>query len=136
MQCINPSCLARAGAAPCTVITRTGSESMKATSDFDPIAPDEEVNLSMDFTEVLSQGDSIESISAWNCTVSDRSVAEDASPGSRLIGSPSLAGNLVTQTVDQAIPNVTYVMEAVVLTVGGETLSLWAYCLCDPVGLG
>lgn len=109
---------------------------MKATTNFADIAPDEQINLAIDFTSRLSPGDTIASITNWTCTVADDSLAPDAAPSSRLIGSPSLSGAVVTQAVGNCLSGVTYVMEALVQTAAGDKLSIWSPINCIPVGQG
>lgn len=109
---------------------------MQAAEEWSSIAPDESVGLSFDFSSYLAAGDTLASISSWNCTVADKSLLPDPSPSSRLSGSPSLSGNLVVQRVQTCLPNVTYVMEVLAVSAGGEDLSLWQYLDCIPVGQG
>jgi hypothetical protein len=107
---------------------------MKASSDFSYIAPDETVILSMDFSAYLAAGDAIASVSAWNCSVASYSTATDNAPADRLSGAATKSGTVVQQKVTGCLADVLYLMEAVVVTVGGETLSLWAHLLCREVG--
>lgn len=109
---------------------------MQATQDFSPIAPDEVQDLAIDFASQIAAGDSIASVQAWNCTVADQSLEPDPTPAARLSGSPQAVGAVVTQKVQSCLSGVTYVMEAVVITAGGETLSVWSYLNCVPVGQG
>lgn len=111
---------------------------MKAEPDFDPIEPDEEFALAFDFTNYLVSGDSVASVVSWTCAVADISPAPDDTPSSRLSGSPSVdaTGKIVMQTVVGCLADVIYTMEALVDTVEGERLSLWAYQPCLGVGTG
>jgi hypothetical protein len=109
---------------------------VQAAEQFSNVAPDESVGLSFDFASYLSPGDSLASVTSWTCTVAEQSLEPDASPSSRLSGSPTTSGTLVIQRVQGCLANVTYVMEALVQTVNGETLSLWQYIDCIPVGQG
>lgn len=109
---------------------------MKATEDFTPIAPDETANIAFDFSDYKSAGDAVASISAVNCSVADHSPAQDDSASSRLSGPPSLVSDVVTQTVEGCIAGVIYKIEALVDTVGGESLSIWSFMECRAVGVG
>lgn len=109
---------------------------MRATTDFTPIAPDEEIDLSINFSSYLASGDSAATVEAWLCTVADNSPVVDPSPSSRLSGPPSLANNILVQTVNGCVNGVTYVMEGLVNTTLGERLSIWAYLQCTKPGVG
>lgn len=109
---------------------------MKATADFNTIAPDEEQEIAVDFSGYLSAGDSVATALAWNSTVADWSPAGDPTPGARKVGPTSLTGSVVAQTIAGCVPGVIYIQEAVVMTLFGETLSIWAYLPCASVGQG
>ena len=109
---------------------------MKTALDFSPISPDEVLVLAIDFSAYLATGDSVASVDSWTCTVAPSSPVPDAAPSARLSGSPSLAGAVVSQTVSTCVAGARYVMEAVVTTRNGETLSLWSYLVCEAPGVG
>jgi len=109
---------------------------VRASQDFSAIDPNEEVVLSIDFGTYLPTEDTVASVTSWTCTVAPKSLGADNSPASRLVGSPSASGNVVTQVVGGCIANAMYVMEAAVVTSGGQHLSIWAFLPCGTPGIG
>lgn len=110
---------------------------MKAKFDFDPIAPDEVLNLPLDFTEYLAVGDTLNGTPAWNCTVAANSPVPDGSPAARKQGAPTIdtaTKTKVVQTISGCVAGAIYVMEAVASTVNGETLQVWAFIECKAAG--
>lgn len=101
---------------------------MQLTQTWTQIRPDETDVLGFDFTKDLL-GASIES-TQWNCTVVSGC---DPTPQNRLVGSPSINGNISQQFVAGMLAGVIYDLEAIVVTSDGRTLSLDSTIECDMI---
>jgi len=98
----------------------------RAARDFSPIYPTEQVVLSFDFSPAIAAGETL-----VTSTVSIVLVAGvDATPASRLIGSPSIAGLIIMQMVGTCQSVATYDIIATVVTSAGETLTMNAHLTC------
>lgn len=90
--------------------------------------------LEFDFTSSLADGDSLDSLVDWSCTVAS---GTDANPSSRITTPPTTTGN---RTQQKFIPPstgtawVVYILRADILTTNGEDLELWAYLAAGPAG--
>ena len=98
--------------------------------DFDPANPLESQIYSIDFTNVLSTGETILSVSDVGFTVFQ---GEDASPSSHLSGSASISGTVVSQRIVTLDENVTYTLAFTVLTSMSNTITLFSRVACLPV---
>ncbi len=108
---------------------------MRARENFSPIAPDESLWLPIDFATYLASGDSIPSGNVtWKCTVAEDSAVNDPTPTDRLIDTPTIDGTIVMQKISGCVDGVRYILEAVVVTAAGETLSIWSYLECRSPG--
>ncbi len=106
----------------------------QAIGDFAPPPnPAESELYSFDFVNDLTPGDSIVASPApvWACAVV---AGTDPDPASRLVGDPTTFGTTTTQRGAGFLPGVRYVLSATVKTAMGNTLVLWAYLYCEPVG--
>ncbi len=95
----------------------------RAVRDFSPIYGTEQVTLSFDFAPALAVGETLVSP-----VVSIELVeGTDATPSSRLIGSPLISGASVFQSVGTGQPLAVYDLIATVSTSAGQTLTLSAH---------
>ena len=94
---------------------------------FTSMAPDESQILAFDFVNDLPTGDAINAVQPWNITVMS---GIDAAPQTHAIGPAFPSGTLSEQRVAGLLANVTYALEAVISTIQGNTLSLWAAITC------
>lgn len=93
------------------------------------------LTIAFDFGLVLGVGETIASITSLTCAAY---IGTDASPSSRLIGSPSIiasaktkaASSAVAQQVGSMLAGVTYRLQCVVLTTAVNELSLWTHFAC------
>lgn len=106
----------------------------RAVGDFSPTNPPESELFSFDFTTQLRPGDAVTGTPAWTCIVAVEGPTGDPTPADRLIGGPTLFGNITTQRMAGWIAGVTYAVSADAQTVLGDTLTLWAYCPDEPIG--
>src|ERR1700730_13418309 len=95
----------------------------RATRDFSPIYPTEQVALSFDFSPALAVGETI--ISPVVSVV--LALGVDATPTSRLIGSRAVVGSAVVQAVGTLQPGATYDFIATVGTSAGQILTVNAH---------
>lgn len=93
------------------------------------------LTIGFDFGPVLGVGETIASIASLTCSVYS---GTDASPSSRLIGGSSIVASKATgaassgiaQQVGSMLAGVTYLLQCVVLTTGGNRPSLWTHLSC------
>jgi len=83
-----------------------------------------------DYTNDLATGDTISSVSSVSLTVQ---TGTDSNPSSHLVGSPSIVTPVVTQRISGLLAGVTYILQIVVNTTQGDTLSDWSRIPCRPV---
>jgi len=103
--------------------------------DFDPAQPTEVERYSFDFINDLQAGDSI-STAVWSCTVAAKSETADPNAASCISGPAVYAGTKTTQRVSGLQAGCTYVLSAVVTTLGGDTVELWSHIECRQPGTG
>lgn len=96
---------------------------MYTGTDFDPADPSESERYGFDFVTELAPGDTIVAAN-WSCNVVSGS---DDSASSHLIGSPMIAGTVVSQRVADLLPNTIYRLQCIVQTAGGDQKSLWSH---------
>lgn len=95
--------------------------------DFQAMDPVENQSLTMNFVNDLDQGETILSANVL-CEVSS---GTDASPSSRLTGSPAISGTNVSQRVSGLLPGVVYRLRYVVTTSTGNTTELYTHQPCQ-----
>ena len=101
---------------------------MNVGRDFDVSDPGEVEAYGFDFVNDLVPGDTISGVT-WSCTVSE---GVDPNASARLLGQPWLLSPTVTaQVVQGGVAGVSYVLQAVVRTGYGYTVSLWANARCE-----
>lgn len=89
--------------------------------------------LALDFVNDLQSGESI-STSSWTIAVAPNSEGVDATPSARLIGGSSILSTTVTaQRVATLVPDVNYVLQALVTTTLSNTLSLFSHVQGETV---
>ncbi len=98
--------------------------------DFDPANTTESEIFSIDFTNELSTGETILSVSSTTLTVFQ---GTDADPSSHLSGSSSVSGAIVSQRVANLTTGVTYTLAFTVLTTLSNTITLFSRIACLPV---
>lgn len=104
----------------------------RADEDFTPIYSNEKVTLSFNFEDALNifaPGETLVT-PTWSIGVV---IGEDADPTSRLIGSPSISGTFVKQSVGTYQPGVTYDHIATVTTTGDQILTTSAHQSCQDL---
>lgn len=97
--------------------------------DFSPADEGESENYSFDFVKDLAEGETIVG-STWYCTVAEDSEAPDEDAADHVAVPASYSGTLTTQHVSGLVAGVKYVLQAVVETSAGNTVSLWSYAPC------
>src|SRR5260370_14275723 len=104
---------------------------MYAGTDFDPIDVNEQAMLTLDFAKYpLAVGETIPTAPVWTCTVAD---GTDATPGARLLGSPSITGTQAMQKVGTMVAGVKYRLQATATTSLPQVINLFSFILCqDP----
>lgn len=107
--------------------------------DFDPAGSDESDMFGFDFVNDLEGGGSAETLTSTTWTIAVL-VGTDAAVATRLVGAATLVtpnGSLFQTATQQRVagllPNVTYVLKAVVGTTLGNTLNLWTHIVGDSV---
>jgi hypothetical protein len=98
-------------------------------SNFPPTDPTETRNLTFDFSGGLATGETIVGIPVWTIDVYD---GVDATPNSRLIGSPQIAGNLAEQLVGTCLAGVRYSLTAKAVTTTGQHLTAFGEITSVP----
>lgn len=119
------------------------SNNVAQTNDLQPPidAVVEVETVTFDYGRILVSSAYVTTIVAVSCTVfqSDSDSVVDPTPQNRLISSaviaPSpnsgLANQAVAQLVGTMIGGITYLLQCVVQTSDGQTLSLWTHITCD-----
>lgn len=96
--------------------------------DFDVCDPVETETYGFDFVNDIPPGDSVVS-ATWNCTVAE---GTDPNPSARLLGTAWLVSSTQTvQVVTGGVAGVRYVLQAIVKTGFGSTVSLYSYSQCE-----
>lgn len=94
-------------------------------SDFSVMDTGENEVFGLDFVNDLPMGDSILSV-VFSLTVRP-GYGADPSPSSRLNGTPGFSGTTALQRLSGLLPGVTYILQAVIQTALGNTISLWSH---------
>lgn len=103
---------------------------MYANRDFSPFDAVEMDDFSFNFAKRMKADETL--ISAeWFCTVAEDSEQTDDYPENHLDGPAETSGTITTQSIMGLAPGVRYVLQAVVETSLGKTLSLWAHTECE-----
>lgn len=97
--------------------------------DFDPTDNGESERFTFDFVNDLQTGDVIET-ATWACEQAAKSAADDPNAASRISGAAVLDGTKTTQRVTGMLPGVVYVLTAKVVSLMGDTISLWSHIEC------
>ena len=95
-------------------------------ADYSAIDPTETAAFSMDFTNDLGSGETINT-ATWTCV---DITGLDTSASSRLIGSATTTGSIVTQRVGTCLAGSIYRLTATIVTSASQTLSLWSHVAC------
>jgi hypothetical protein len=104
---------------------------MPRAPDLDDFNTSERIPVSIDFTAGLPPGDSVTSVASVALSVY---FGTDPNVSSLLSGTPSLSGNIVTQTISTGgVPGVTYRITMTVITAASATISLYSHIFCAPV---
>lgn len=98
-------------------------------SDFQVMDVGENEVFGLNFVNDLPTGDSILSV-VFTLTVKD-GFGVDPSPAAHLNGTPGFSGTTVLQRLSGLLPGVTYVVQAVVTTALGNTISLYSHVACQ-----
>jgi hypothetical protein len=97
--------------------------------DFPPADDVESRNYTFDFVKDLAEGDTIVG-ATWSCTVAEDSAGQDAEAADHVGVPATYDGTRTTQHVSGLVAGVKYVLQAVVSTQAGETVSLWSHVEC------
>src|SRR5258708_34728892 len=100
--------------------------------DFDDIESSETDVFSFDFKRLLASGETIIG-ATWTCGVASDSTATDASPASRLLGSPftdPTTPTITSQRCGNFLAGVRYLLEAAIPTSNGNTKAMHAHVTC------
>ncbi|WP_409188447.1 hypothetical protein [Bradyrhizobium sp. RDM4] len=97
--------------------------------DFDPSDLGESETYTFDFVRDLASGETIVG-ATWFCTVAADSIGVDADAADHVAIPASYNGTKTMQHVSGLVAGVKYVLQAVVETDQGSTLSLWSHVLC------
>lgn len=106
----------------------------RALSDFttcDP-SPYETTIFGFDFALDLGASEIITSV-VFACQVAESSVGTDANPSSRLLGSASISGTIVSQLGGTFVAGVTYRIIATITTSQGQTITGYANTICEAI---
>lgn len=106
---------------------------MKARGTFSTMNPGESEVFGFDFTFDLADGDSVRADIPPIWTVATAS-GPDLSPQSRKDGQPTITGNKTYQRISDPMGGTVYAVSAIVETLLGNTLELWAFLPCRLVG--
>ena len=108
-----------------------------AGSDFglaDPATLETDL-YSFDFTNRLSVGETImgngSTIPAAGAWVISVVTGSDPAVSSRLIGSPSLSGTIVSHTIGQLVAGVKYLVQVTIYTSNNRTITGYSHVLCS-----
>lgn len=97
--------------------------------DFHPSDVGESEDYSFDFVKDLAADETIVG-ATWSCTVAEDSEGEDADAADHVAVPATFEGQVTTQHVSGLVDGVKYVLQAVVETNAGNTVSLWSHVLC------
>lgn len=105
----------------------------EAVGQFSEQNPGESEVFSLDFVYDLAPGDAIDPNTppVWTVGVAKGS---DPDPQSHLTGDPQIQGTKALTRIQGLLVDVTYTLTARVVTLAGDTLELWAFLPCVPVG--
>lgn len=101
-----------------------------AGSDFPMADLGEIITYFFDFTFALAVGETIVGAS-WTCATASDSVLADSFASSRIIGPPSITGNIVGQRFAGYLPGVKYLVEATAATSFKNNITCWSHFYCD-----
>lgn len=107
---------------------------MYAGKDFSDIAPEEEINLSFDYTRDLSQGEKLVS-ATWTCEVES---GDDPNPQSHVMGSATINDSVefdlpdvvATQRIAGLLNGVKYRFTSLATTDQAQVLELFSFAVC------
>lgn len=105
---------------------------MKAQGQLSPSNPGENEVYAFDFVNDLLPGEALSGITTWSIAVVS---GVDADPTSHLSGAPLVSGTESSQRIAGLLGSVVYVIAATVQTTFGNTLELWAFLPCYPLGV-
>jgi hypothetical protein len=97
--------------------------------DFAPSDVGESETYTFDFVKDLAEGDAIVE-ATWFCTVAADSEVDDPDAADHVALPATFEGTKTSQHVSGQVSGVKYVLQAVVGSQRGETLSLWSHVLC------
>lgn len=97
--------------------------------DFAPADEVESETYTFDFVRDLADGELIIS-AVWYCTVAADSEATDAGAADHVAIAADFAGTKTMQHVSGLVAGVKYVLQAVIGTDRGNTVSLWSHVKC------
>jgi hypothetical protein len=89
----------------------------------------ESEDYSFDFVKDLAEGETIVGVT-WTCTVAADSEGADENAADHVAIPASYDGTITTQHVSGLVAGVKYVLQAVVETSAGNTVSLWSHVTC------
>lgn len=107
---------------------------MYAGRDFSPFESVESDNITFDFGKHphIADGETIVE-ATWICAVADDSEGSDDNASDHVDIPATFSGTFTTQHVSGLVDGVKYVLQAVIGTDQGNTLSLWSFLACrDP----
>src|SRR5712671_6507954 len=90
----------------------------------------EKTYYSFDFTDQLSDGESIQT-QQWTLSVASNTSGVDPLPSSHLIGSASLLGSIVTQLIGGLLPGVKYRVLVTVSTNHNQIMTAFSFVNCE-----
>lgn len=102
---------------------------MYVGSDFDVLDPGEKDFFTFDFVRDVLAGETI-ATSALTIEAMTDFGPDDTSAASRLLGSSSISGTKVTQTIGGCIAEVYYRLTATVTTSTARELKRWSHFWC------
>jgi hypothetical protein len=85
------------------------------------------VNLELDFTDSLADGDSVAPGVTWSCALA---TGADPTPANRILTPPAQNGNKTEQkfvALNSGSGIIIYLVGATVATTNGESITLWSY---------
>lgn len=97
--------------------------------EFHPADPGESEDYTFDFVKDLAEGETIVG-ATWTCSVADDSEEEDADAADHVAIPASYDGTRTTQHISGLVAGVKYLLQAVVETSAGNTVSLWSHVTC------
>lgn len=97
--------------------------------DFPPADAVESETYTFDFVRDLADGELIIS-ATWYCTVAAGSEAVDANAADHVAIAAEYQGTKTMQHISGLVADVKYVLQAVVGTDRGNTVSLWSHVVC------